>query len=201
MKKLAIFALASLAIFALAFSAFAQPETRDVGVFFNAAGTQTSGALAGFAVSNFYVVGFGLGELTGFELSVGFSLPGFSVLARALPTATSLNVSTGDSFIVGLGACVSSGTGPFSLVVYQYGWFGGPVAPNEVTLCIAGTVPTSFNGAPGYSTCQDVLTPMGLAENGNGCRPNGCGVVNPTGTCPVPVDAEQLSFGAVKASF
>jgi len=201
MKKLAICALASLAIFALASSAFAQPEAGDVGIFFNAAGTQTSTALAGFAVSNFYVVGFGLGDLSGFEVSVGFGVAGFSVLGRTLPTATALNVCSGDCFIVGLGTCAATGSDPYSLVVYQYGWFGGAVAPNEVTLCIGGTSPSSFNGAPGYSSCLDILKPFGLAEHGNDCRPNGCAVVNPTGPCPVPVGAEELSFGAVKANF
>lgn len=199
MRKLATLAVALLVLIAMAMPAVAQAEPGDVGVFFDLAGTASATNLAQFAVSNFYVMGFGLGDLTGFELNIGFSRAGWSVLARTLPTASSLNVGSGDNFIVGLGSCVTpSGVAPYTLVNYQYGWFA-PTVPGETLMCVGPSTPSSFAGLPGYSSCNDVLKSFGAAQNGAPNYPNGCGVVNPLSGPPVAT--ENVSFGAVKASF
>jgi len=197
MKKLAIFALVSLM---LAAPALAQPDPGDAGIFFDLGGTTTTKNIAGFAIDFFYVMGFGLGDITGWEASINWSDPTWNILGATLNPGTALNVGTTGNFIVGLGACVGGGAAFYTLVTYQVGYFVSPVAPSDVVVCIGPANPSSFGAAPGgYSTCADELIAFGLAENGGNAYPNGCGVINPTGAAPVGTSAE--SFGAVKAKF
>lgn len=195
MKKLAIFALVSVL---LALPAVAQPDAGDIGVFFDVGGTQTTKIIPGFVPDFFYVLSYDLGDLTGWEASVVLSDPTWNILGATLNPGTALNVGTTGNFIVGLGLC-ANGAGFYTLVTYNIGYFISPVAPNDVLVCIGGSNPSSFGGAPGYSTCADDLIPFGLAESGSPDYPDGCGVINPTGIAPVGTEA--LSLGAVKAKF
>jgi hypothetical protein len=130
---------------------------------------------------------------------VTLSQTGWSVIGAALNPSNALNVGQVGNFIVGLGACVEV-AGAHLLVTYQLGYFVAPVAPNDLLLCIGGTSPSSFGGVPGYSSCAGALIPFGVAENGGGVYPNGCGVVNPTNG-EFPVGTSNVSFGAVKAAY
>jgi hypothetical protein len=202
MKKLATFALASLAIVALAASAFAQPEAGDAGIFFDTAGTQSTGTVVAFVPTNFYVIGFGLGDISGWESSVT-NLPaqGFLVLSATLNPSNALNVGSQGNFIVGLGVCATVGSGSYNLVSYQSGFFTPPPTPvpQNVAVCMGGTTPSTFGGAAGYSTCGGQLRTFGKAQNGGADYPDGCGVINATHT--PPVGTETVSFGAVKAVY
>lgn len=199
MKKLAIFALASLAIFALASSAFAQPENGDFGVFFDLGTLSTSRTIGGFATFPVYMAGYNLGPISGWESKFTLNSAAWTNLGPTLTPASALNVGQPGNFIVGLGACVEN-QGAHLVCTYTLGYFAAPTAPNDLVICVSeGSSPSSFGGAPGYSTCLDVLKPFGLAENGGTSYPDGCGVVNPL-SAP-PVGTEEMSFGAVKASY
>jgi hypothetical protein len=73
---------------------------------------------AGFAVFNFYLVGFSLGNFTGWESSVTFSNTGFNILGATLNPTTAINVGSIGNFIIGLGA-VFNGSPRYTLVSYQ----------------------------------------------------------------------------------
>ena len=201
MKKLAIFALASLALVALAAPVFAQPEDGDLGVYFDTTTlTARRPGTPGFALFNFYLCGFNLGPTSGWESAVTLSQAGWNVVGTTLNPANALNVGQVGNWIVGLGVCVDS-PGVHVLVTYQVGYFVSPTAPNDLLICASGgSTPSSFNGVPGYSSCDSQLIPFGVGLNGGGVYPNGCAVVNPT-NADNPVGAENVSFGAVKAGF
>jgi hypothetical protein len=198
MKKLATFALVCLALLALSAPAFAQPENGDLGVFFDTATLSTARAAAAFAPFNVYIACYGTGDLSGWESSVTISDPLFTNLGVTLNPSNALNVGTVGNFIVGLGVCA---TAPelYVLATYNLGWFQPTPIPNDALICTGGTVPSSFDGVPGYASCASQLIPFGTAQNGGTAYPDGCGVINPLSDHPVAT--ESVSFGAVKAGF
>ena len=199
MRKLATLAIALLALVALAAPVYAQPENGDLGVYFDLGGTTSARpGTPGFAVFEFYVMGYNLGPTSGWESALTLSQAGWNVIGTTLNPPNALNVGQVGNFIVGLGVCVDS-PGMHRLVTYQIGYFVSPVAPNDLILCTGGTNPSSFGGVPGYASCASELIPFGAAQNGGDSYPNGCGVVNPTLEHPIANDA--VSFGAVKAGF
>ena len=149
-----------------------------------------------FVPFNFYVVGFDQdGGYKGYEFEIQVS-PTVTVLARVLNPPTALNVGSGDNFIVGTGGCVS-GVGAVVLVDYQALVF----APEfDSPICVTNSTPSSFQPAvQGYLTCSDELIPFGLAENGQGIYPDGCGILG--ATMDAPVATENASWGSVKTRF
>jgi hypothetical protein len=200
MRKLATLAIALFAIVALAAPVLAQPSNGDLGIYFDSAGTLSTGTAAHFVPFNFYVSGFNLGPISGWESRVSISNPAFLVLSAALNPMNALNVGSQGNFIVGLGQCVDS-PGVHTLVTYQLGFFVAPPTPvpTNVLLCTGGATPSSFGGVPGYSSCAGQLNAFGVAQNGGSGYPDGCGVIN--ATQEPPVANENVSFGAVKAGF
>jgi hypothetical protein len=200
MKKLAIFALATMAVLCLSASAFGQPENGDLGVFFDLNGMTASTTATNFQIVNVYVAGYNLGPVAGWESSVTISNPAYNVFAPVLNPSDAVNAGSTGNWIVGLGICANV-PGVHTLVSYQVGFFTPPpAAVPELLICTGASTPSSFGGAPGYSSCTDVLIPFGQANNGGGTAyPNGCGVINPTSTPPVAT--HDLSFGAVKAGY
>lgn len=199
MKKLMAVA-AVLGIVAMSSMAFAQAEPRDVGIFGDAAGTMTSMDVAGFAPFNIYMVGFGLdGEVKGFEAGVT-GLETFTILAAILNPANALNLGNNTNYLVGTGGCFP-GMPSYLLVTINAGYFAGPVAPADNSVCISAADPSSpaLGGRPGYLQCDGTLVPFGLAENGGAAYADGCFVLNATGLPPVAT--ETTSFGEIKARF
>jgi len=180
-------------------SAFAQ-DPGDAGVFFDPAGTVSRGILPAFVPTNVYVIGFDLaGDVAGYEGSLAISDPSILILATILSGPGPLNVGTPTNFIVGAGGCFS-GAGATILITYQVGNFTG--APlNDLLFCLGSATPSSFAPAtPGYLDCSSNLLPFGVAQNGGGVYPNGCGVADATAP-DFPVGAVQTSWGAVKSQF
>jgi hypothetical protein len=201
MKRIATLLLAGALTAGLTASASAQPEKYDFGVFADPAGTQTTTAVSAFVTFDFYAVGFQLdGLVKGFELTLNMP-PGFTVLTRTIAGPNPINVGdeSSNEFIIGTGACVDGGTGAFTLVTINAGYFATPV-PSDAAVCISGTTPSSFpNGEPGYLQCDNTLIAAGVASTGDPNYPDGCLILNPTSE--PPVSTESASFGALKTRF
>lgn len=196
MKKLAI--LAILMVFAT--GAFAQ-DAGDVGVFFDAAGTTTSAMPPAFTTTNlFYVATFGLTELSGYEFMLSVSSPDIIIFAAADMTNPGLSINVGTpplEWTVGVGICVGN-PGTLNLVQVTYGFFVPAVS--DVLICLGPSDPASLNPpVPAYLNCSGGILPFGVAENGQGAYPNGCGVLYPTTDAPIATEA--TSWGSVKSSF
>lgn len=200
MKKIAILALA---VGILAFSgltASAQPEPRDVGVFADQAGTQSTLTAVDFAPFDFFVVGF---ELDNFVKAYEFGLDApanLTILTTVFAGPGPGNIGTPRNVIAFTGACVD-GSSNLTLVAYNGGFFapGSASGVADITLCIGPASPSSFSpAAPGYSQCDNTLAPFGVAQNGMPQYPNGCMVLNPSGEV---VATEMDSFGGIKARF
>jgi hypothetical protein len=199
MRKLTILAIALFALVAFAAVAVAQPADGDLGVFFDLTGSTSSTVATNFQIVNAYVAGYNLGPTAGWESSVTLSNPSFNVFAPVLNPTDAVNAGSTGNWIVGLGVCVDN-PGVHVLVSYQFGFFTPPPAlVPEMLICTGPANPSSFGGVPGYSTCADELRAFGAANNGGSTYPNGCAVVNPS--LEPPVATENVSFGAVKASF
>jgi hypothetical protein len=197
MKKLAI--LAILTVFAT--SAFAQAEPGDLGVFFDPAGTTTSATPPAFTQNNiFYVATFGLTQLSGYEFMISISDPNIIIFNAAEQTnpGGSINVGTPPlEWTVGVGFCTGS-EGVFNLVQVTYGFFVPTVA--DVLICLGPADPASLNPpVPAYLNCSGDILPFGVAQNGQGTYPDGCGVLYPTADDPIATDAD--SWGSLKAKF
>jgi len=198
MKKLMAVVFA-LSLVAMSSMAFAQPEQYDVGIFGDAAGTQTTLTLGQFQPFTAYVVGFGLdGTVKGFEVKVTVP-PQITVTANVLAGPAPINLGDEpNEFIVGTGACIE-GTPQLTLVTMSCGLFVPAPVPNDLAMVLGGTTPSSFGGPPGYVQCDNTLVAFGAATNGGPDYPDAALIVNPTGIAPVAV--EESSFGAVKAQF
>jgi hypothetical protein len=181
----------------MATTAFAQADPGDVGVYFDPAGTATSAPMGPFVPVPFWVIGSGIGPISGWEATVTFSDPSVIVQNRNYNPPIIVNVGSNDNHIIGLGGCFDEGAGQALLVQYDVIFLA---LQDDVLICLAGSTPSSFApSAPGYLTCGADLIAFGAAENGQGVYPDACGVLNPTSLDPVAVEA--VSFGAVKADF
>lgn len=197
MKKLAI--LAILMVFAT--GAFAQAEPGDVGVFFDLAGTQTSATPPAFVTTNlFYVATFGLTEISGYEFAINVSDPSILILGGVELTnpGGSINVGTAPlEWTVGIGFCAGNANA-LNLVQVQYGFFVPIIA--DVLICLGPSDPASLNPpVPAYLNCSGNILPFGVAQNGQGAYPDGCGVLYPTNDSPIATD--EASWGSVKSKF
>lgn len=198
MKRLVIV----VAILALATSAFAQAEPGDLGIFADAAGTQTADFPPAFVTTNHcYVVAFDLaGGLAGYEFGVVWDPRVIIFNSLMVAGAGPINVgSAPTNFIVGTGSCVN-GAGAVVLVDFTYGEFTGPPGNADMTACLTPSTPSSFAPAsPGWLDCVDNLIPFGVAASGGPDYPDGCLILNPTGEPPIAT--EDASWSAVKAQY
>ena len=199
MRKILLLGLASL-LLVHAGATFAQGEPGDVGVFFDPAGTTSTACWPAFTTTNqFWVAGFDLEEgVRGYELGLIID-PTIIIFASVMdqPGGT-INIGAAPhNWIVWTGACLD-GSGVFSLLRFTAGYFVPSVA--DLLVCTTSSTPSSFVPAtPGYLTCADQLVPFGVAQNGSGIYPDGCGVICPSAEAPIPADS--FSWGSVKASY
>ena len=170
----------------------------DIGIFFDAGGTQSSGLVPSSAPFNVYVVAFDLsGGVLGYEGSI-LRDPGLTWLATFFYGSGAANFGAPENWIVGGAGCLPS-SGPTVLVQIQYGYYSG-VAPADMLFQIGPSTPSSFGStAPGYSDCSGNLYPFSLAQNGGGVYPDGCAVGNATQLAPV--STEEESWGGIKALY
>jgi hypothetical protein len=199
MKKL-VTAAAAIALVVSAGSAHAQAEPGDLGLFADAEGTQTTVSPTPGLPFDVYAVAFDVpGGLKAYELGIsGVSELGLFQLGFSLFGPAPLNIGDAQiqNFIVGTGGCVDQ-PGPQALVTLN---LLATVAPaDDSALCITGSDPSSFDGPPGYSDCNNVISPFGVATNGGADYADGCLIINATGT--PPVDNDTSSFGEIKARF
>ena len=155
-----------------------------------------------FATTSLYVIGFELGSFQGWEASVTFESAAFTILAVTLNPAEATNVGGIGNFIVGLGANFE-GSPRYTLVSYQFGWFAGSIPPQDSQVCLGGTTPSSFGGAPGYATAQSQLVVLPFISLQTESYDEGCAVLNPTdpAQCEVSYPILEASFGRLKARF
>lgn len=202
MKKLATAALA----IALAFSAstaMAQPEPGDCGIFGDAAGTATTLDVNPGVAFQVYAVANVDADFYAYELGFDGVPAGAFVLGSTLFGPAPLNVGDAATlnFIVGTGGCVNPGT--YALVTLNI-LATTPVAP-DTAIILRGSVPSSFDGIPGYADCDEsTIATFGIATSGGADEsgasyPDGALILNATGTGPVSDDAD--SFGGLKARF
>ena len=176
----------------------ALPNPGDLGVFFDATGTQpVRNGVVAFAPFNFYVIAFDVpGGLAEYELSV--QLPAGLIIAggRQLPPGATDSGAGDDNWIVATaGACLDA-AGAFALVSYPTALFLS--APGvDVTLCLAGASPSRFPGnAPGYLACAPVggLHPFGAAYVG-------CAIINrSTQPCYPTLDYLTVGVGSAETA-
>jgi hypothetical protein len=177
-------------------SVFGQ-EPGDIGVFFDAGGTQTARSIVAGVPFDIYVVAF---EIPIGILSHEGSIqrdPAHLLLGNQFYPPSSFNLGTPENWIVGTGICFPI-FGPTVIQTLQYVSFAASL--EDQLFCIGPSTPSSFSpAAPGYGDCADVHLPFGLAASGNGLYPDGCAVGNPT-ELP-PISTEQQRWGEVKALF
>lgn len=199
MKKLMSLA-AVLTLVAMTSMAFAQAEPGDVGVFFDAAGTMTTAEPPAFTTTNiFYVATFDLPQISGYEFAVTVGDPNIVIFAANDLTnpGASINVGTPPlEWTVGIGLCAGN-AGVINLVQFTYGFFVASVS--DVLVCVGPADPASIPGLPAWLRCDGTIIPFGVAENGEGRYPNGCGVMWPT--MQGPVGADTTSWSSVKSNF
>ncbi len=169
----------------------------DIGVFFDAGGTLTTGAVVLGVEFDLYIVAF---DIPNGILSHQGSLqrdPAILLMGHQLFPPSSNNAGTAENWLVATGACFPI-FGPTVLQKLTYVSFV-PVLDDQLFI-IGPSTPSSFSpAAPGFMDCGNNLLPFGLAQSGSGNYPDGCAVGNPT-QFP-PVSTEQQRWGQVKALF
>ena len=199
MKTLATLTLAALV--ALAAPAQAQ-EPGDLAMFADAEGTMTTLDVTPGVAFDVFAVAFDVPDgLKAYELGIsGVEALGLFQLGFELfGPAPYVGSAQDRNFIVGTGACIPE-TGTAALV--RLNLLGTAVVPADSPLCVTGSTPSSFDdfgSPPGFSDCNNQISPFGVATNGGDIYPDGCLILNATGTGPV--DTESSSFGEVKARF
>jgi len=172
----------------------------SVGVYFDAAGTQLHGSVTAFAWTFLYIVVRDAGEMDHWQVAMEISAPLITLSETFYPaTATRAGSSSGDNYLVNLGACVDTGTGAYALLERKITQTASGSFWN-VTACAKVTSPTSFVDTPGYRDCNANLIPLALDVDPWGQLPDGCAIMN-CEYCYPPVPVESLSMGAVKARF
>jgi opacity protein-like surface antigen len=208
MKKFVnVVAVAVLVLSAAATSA--QPQSGDVGVFADQAGTLSTFSLVPFnSTQRVHVVGFDLGDLKSFEFGVnGFD--GWFVFGTQINGNLNLGGAFSDvgfaDFIVGTGGCID-GSGAIWLATITFGDFTGlPVVDRPLCMRASSSTAT-FQGVPGYFRCDGSVpqdqqaVEFGVAQNGGEFYPDGCLIVNPS-QVEGPVSLDAASFGEMKARF
>lgn len=169
----------------------------DIGVFFDAGGTQTTGAVVLGVEFDLYIVAFDIPiGILSYEGSLQRD-PTIMLMDHQLFPASSFNVGTPENWIVGTGACFPI-FGPTVLQTLTFVSFAPDMA--DQLFSIGPATPSSFlPAAPGYMDCGNNFLPFGFAQSGNGIYPDGCAVGNPTQMPPVAT--EQHQWGDVKALF
>lgn len=191
--------MAALLVLAAAVTPAHSQDPGDIGVFFDAAGTMTTGTITPFVNFDVYVVAFDTpGGIAGFEGSIQRDLS-LILVSTVIAGCGPLNVGTPENWIVGTGCCLPS-SGPVVLMHFQYMCPIIP-APTDMLFCVGPSSPSSLPGAtgPAWLDCADNILPFGQALNGGGVYPDGCAVGNPTGLAPVATEHED--WGSIKSLY
>jgi opacity protein-like surface antigen len=178
MKKFVnVVAVAVLVLSAAATSA--QPQSGDVGVFADQAGTLSTFSLVPFnSTQRVHVVGFDLGDLKSFEFGVnGFD--GWFVFGTQINGNLNLGGAFSDvgfaDFIVGTGGCID-GSGAIWLATITFGDFTGlPVVDRPLCMRASSSTAT-FQGVPGVLPLRRFRSP-GPAGSGVRRRPERWGIL------------------------
>lgn len=189
--------LALVLLVLLSVTSYAQMPN-GVGIFLDAAGTQTTGLAFPFEPVELYVVAFDVPEVGAVEMRIDppseltvtqLTLHGTPPICIVCPVLPDL------SYVVD---CMAGG--PTLRLITVTGMMLGGVT-DDVVLCLEPTTISSFDPpTPGYALCdRSTLVPFTLVVDGGDDYPDGCAVLNPTGESPVGADA--VSWGSVKATF
>jgi len=150
-----------------------------IGVYADAAGTQSTLDVIPFAPTDIYVVGRDLPEFNAYEVGLGGLLEIASILGVELFGPAPLDFGSAANYIVGTGGCVSQ-SGTLNLVTLQVIFLSDP--PDDTLINIVGANPSSFaTGEPGYNTCDGALVPFDVIDGGGL-------MLNSTGDWPPPED-------------
>jgi hypothetical protein len=164
MRNLALLASATT-VFVLSLSAPGDAQANaTIGVFFDAAGTQTTITVARQTPFEVYFVTDDIPVgISAYEFEVLYD-PNILVLQRTAYPLSHLDVGPGsDNWIVGTGVCIQ-GPGPFVMVQYTC-WL--QQAATDVFIDVGPSSPSSFGGtAAGYVTCASQLLPFNDAYDG-----------------------------------
>jgi hypothetical protein len=150
-----------------------------LGVFFDPTGTQRTLDVIPLTPFDFYVVADNTdGGILGYEFQLSIP-PELVVLDRVMNPPSSINVGSGDNWIVGTGVCLP-GTGKVDLVRYTVML----IAFNEdLVIELLPATPSSFSPeSPGYVTCLGTsdIRPFECWETWGG----GEAIVNPVAFSP-----------------
>ena len=172
-------------------------QPRDVGIFGDAAGTNIEVSASDFVPFNFYVVGFDLdGAVKAFEFALVLP-PQLTVLDLTLAGPNPGNIGTDTNVIAFHRRLRGIRSGPSRWGPTTAGFFFSGAAGENLFVCVGPSTPSSFEPAvPGYSQCDNTLTPLTPANLSGFSYPDGCMVIN-----PAVVATERSSVGAIKARY
>lgn len=171
-------------------SSHGQPmiEPDDVVLSGNAAGSQWSITAEDFVAFDVFVVGFDmLGGVSAVEW--GLIAPAdWSLYSFELPRAEASNIGTPTNVITTMAGCLD-GSGATVLGHYRGAFLAAGSALPDQLFCLGSADPSSFDPPePGYVECGAgaLPVPFRAAQGGQGIYPEGCLVVNPSGSHPCP---------------
>jgi hypothetical protein len=170
----------------------------DVVVTFDAAGTYGCGPVAAFVPFDLYVVGWGVGEVRGWEIGMEIS-PLYTVLDRTISNGSIIIAPPeADNYVVGLSGCVGVAGQDYIFVSYRLGYFSGTPSPVDETFCLVPPTAAGASGFLAYHDCSNQIVEMGTFNFGDRPAYDGCAILNGS-YCIVPT--ERKSWGAVKAAY
>jgi hypothetical protein len=195
-RRIVLWCLVTTAV-ALPASAYAQAEPNDIGVLFDLAGSQTSASPALGVPFEFWITAFDLPDILAYEMCV-MTPPSLTIVdITILDPHGPCEVCFHPCWITVLTECIDAAA-VHPLVRYTAYNFTTDLA--DALICIEPYRRSSFvPPAPGYMACTEELIPFGVAENGQGIYPDGCGVLYPTQEPPLAGDVR--SWGALKGQF
>jgi hypothetical protein len=156
------------------------PAPGDVGVFFDAQGmTYQRPGTVSFVPFDVFVVAFAPpGGMEAYEFSLTMPAGAIVSQGRVLPLGATDFGAGDDNWIVGTGG-ICQGLTPAAVLVTYRGMLFLAAVPNDLTLCLSGSQPSSFpSGAPGYLVCNA----PGQLQQFASAYP-GCAVINPSDGC------------------
>ena len=137
-----------------------------IGVFADAAGTQTTLDVDPFVDFSVYAVAFDLPDFKAYELSIsGVGDLGLIVRDQFLFGPGPINIGQGaQNYIVGTGACIEQ-AGPLALV--ELVLLATDAVPADSPICIGPSSPHSLDEpVPAFSTCGNVVIGFEIVHGG-----------------------------------
>jgi hypothetical protein len=160
-----------------------QPQPGDIGVYMDAAGTQSQGSTQDFVPFDVYVVGFEMGDAQAFEYGLQIPSQATIVSSELIDGATP---PTPTNVIYALAECLPA-VGAVPLQRLQLGFFApGSGSASDMTICLTLSRPSTLAQWPSWEACSGTRRAFGVAQIGDGSYPDGCLVLNkyPPVYCP-----------------